>query len=131
MAIGAAATVAVVAAGSAIYSTIELAELSSKMYATQEVNVQILQDHETRLAVNTRSISLINSTVSKIGLKLVNMANFISIDEVILHVAFTMNAAFDDVNRVIRGLNALAEHRLSPDSVKTDSMAKALTKLRS
>jgi hypothetical protein len=48
-----------VAAASSIYSAMQLAALS----AAQDVNVQILQEHETRLSVNEQSIALINSTI--------------------------------------------------------------------
>jgi hypothetical protein len=128
--IGMAVGAAVVAASSALYSAIEMEELSSSIYKQQQINIEILQDHETRLGINERSISLLNSTVTKIGLKLINMADYITINEVILHVAFSMNTAFDDVNRVVRGLNAIAMHRLSPDAVKTPNMARALASLR-
>lgn len=50
--------------------------------------------------------------------------------EAIVHAAFTLSTAFEDVNRVIRGLNSLALHRLSPDVVRTKPMATALIDLR-
>jgi hypothetical protein len=51
---GAFLVLGLVAAASSIYSAMQLAALS----AAQDVNVQILQEHETRLTVNTRSIAL-------------------------------------------------------------------------
>jgi hypothetical protein len=55
--IGAFLVLGLVAAASSIYSAMQLAALS----AAQDVNIQVLQEHETRLSVNTRSIGLINS----------------------------------------------------------------------
>jgi Mg2+/citrate symporter len=55
------------AAASSIYSAMQLAALS----AAQDVNVQILQEQERRLSVNERSVALINSTVLRMGKKVV------------------------------------------------------------
>jgi hypothetical protein len=76
-----------------IYSAMQLAAL----LATQDVNIQVLQEHETHLSVNTRSIGLINSTVLRMGKK---------------------------VAKFLRGMNALADGRLSPDFVKASKIGK-------
>jgi hypothetical protein len=60
-----------VAAATSIYSAMQLAALS----AAQDVNVYILQEHETRLTVNERSIALINSTVIRMGKKVASLSD--------------------------------------------------------
>jgi hypothetical protein len=103
----------------------QLAALS----AAQDVNVQILQEHETRLSVNTRSIELINSTVLRMGKKVAELSNDLSTDKLILQLGFTLDLVFKDSSRILRGMNALADNRLSPDFVKTSKMTTALLRL--
>jgi hypothetical protein len=104
-----------VAAGSSIYSAMQLAALS----APQDVNVQLLQEHETRLSVNERLIALINSKVLRMGKKVAELSNTLGTDELFLQLGFTLNSVFEDSTRILRGMNALANNRLSPDFVKT------------
>jgi hypothetical protein len=122
---GAFLVLGLVAAASSIYSAMQLAALS----AAQDVNVQILQEHETRLSVNTRSIALINSTVLRMGKKVAELCNNLGTDELILQLGFTLDSVFEDSSRILRGMNASADNRLSPDFVKTSKMTTALLRL--
>jgi hypothetical protein len=123
--IGAFLVLGLVAAASSIYSDMQLAALS----AAQDVNIQVLQEHETRLSVNMRSIGLINSTVLRMGKKVAKLATDLSTDELILQLAFTLDSVFEDSSRILRGMYALADGRLSPDFVKTSKMSSALLRL--
>jgi hypothetical protein len=98
----------------------QLAALS----AAQDVNIQVLQEHETRLSVNTRSIGLINSTVLRMGKKVAKLSNDLSVDELIWQLGFTLDSVFEDSTRILRGMNALADGRLSPDFVKASKIGK-------
>jgi hypothetical protein len=95
----------------------------------QDVNVQLLQEHETRLSVNERLIALINSTVLRMGQKVAELSNTLGTDELILQLGFTLDSVFEDSTRILRGMNALADNRLSPDFVKTSKMTAALLRL--
>jgi hypothetical protein len=119
---GAFLVLGLVAAASSIYSAMQLAALS----AAQDVNVHILQEHETRLSENERSIALINSTDIRIGKKVAKLSDSLRTDELILQLGYTLNSVFEDSTRILRGLNAPADHRLSPDFVKTSKMTEAL-----
>jgi hypothetical protein len=90
---GAFLVLGLVAAARSIYSAMELAALS----AAQDVNVQLLQEHETRLSVNTRSIALINSTVLRMGKKVAELSNTLGTDELILQPGFTLDSVFEDL----------------------------------
>jgi hypothetical protein len=68
---GAFLVLGLVAAASSIYSAMQLAALS----AAQDINVHILQEHETRLTVNEHSIALINSTVIRMGKKVASLSD--------------------------------------------------------
>jgi hypothetical protein len=113
---GAFLVLGLVAASNSIYSALQLAALS----AAQDVNVHILQEHETRLTVNECSIALINSTVEIMGKKVASLSDNLSTDELIMQLGFTLDSVFEDSTIILRGLNALADHRLSPDFVNTD-----------
>jgi hypothetical protein len=123
--VGAFVVLGLVAAVSSIYSAMQLAAHS----AAQDVNIQVLQEHETRLSVNTRSIGLINSTVLRMGKKVAKLSTDLSTDELILQLSFTLDSVFEDSSRILRGMNALADGQLSPDFVKASKMSSALLRL--
>jgi hypothetical protein len=124
--VGAFLVLRLVAAASSIYSAMQLAALS----AAQDLNVQLLQEHETRLWVNKRSIALINSTVLRMGKKVAELSNTLGTDKLILQLGFTLDSVFEDSTRILRGMHALADNRLSPNCVKTSKMTDALLKLK-
>jgi hypothetical protein len=101
---GAFLVLGLVAAASSIYSAMQLAALS----AAQDVNVHILQEHETRLTVNERSIALINSTVVRMGKTVASLSGSLGTDKLIMQLGFTLDSLFEDSTRILRGLNALA-----------------------
>jgi hypothetical protein len=80
--VGAFLVLGLVAAASSIYSAMQLAALS----AAQDVNVQILQEHETQLSVNERSIALINATVLRMGKKVAELSDSLGTNELILQL---------------------------------------------
>jgi hypothetical protein len=123
--IGAFLVLGLVAAASSIYSAMQLAALS----AAQDVNIQVLQEHEMRLSVNTRSIGLINSTVLRMGKKVAKLSNYLSTDELILQLGFTLDSVFVDSSKILRGMNAQDDGRLSLDFVKTSKMTSALLRI--
>jgi hypothetical protein len=105
--VGAFLILGLVAAASSIYSAMQLAALS----AAQDVNVQILQEHETHLSVNERLIALINSTVIRMGKKVAELSNTLGTDELLLQLGFELDSVFEDSTEILRGLNALADNR--------------------
>lgn len=124
--IGAIAVAGLVAGVSALFSELQLQQLSSKVKADQEVNIAVLQEHETRVAINTRSVELLNSTVLSMASQVSNLKSRVAADEMLNHIAYTMDTTFVDTTRVIRGLNSLANHRLSPDLIQVEPMAREL-----
>jgi hypothetical protein len=123
--VGAFLVLGLVAVASSIYSAMQLAALS----AAQDVNVQILQEHKTRLSVNEGFVALINSTVLRMGKKVAELSNTLGTEELILQLGFTLDSVFKDSSRILRGLNALADNRLLPDLIKTSKMIDTLLKL--
>jgi hypothetical protein len=90
----------------------------------------VLQEHEHRLAVDKRSISLIKDTIIKVGMTLANLKDRVSKDKMIMRASFSLSTDFDESIRIIRGLNSLAQHRISPDLVLRQHMTAALIQLQ-
>jgi hypothetical protein len=91
--------------------------LATQVQQDQSTNIAVLQEHEHRLAVAERSISLMNNTIIKVGLTLANLKDCVSKDKMIMQVSFSLSMAFEETTRIIRGLNSLAQHRISTDLV--------------
>jgi hypothetical protein len=58
--------------------------------------------------------------------KVAKLSDSLGTDKLILQLGLTLDSVFEDSTRILRGLNALADHRLSPDFVKTSKMTEAL-----
>jgi hypothetical protein len=56
------------------------------------------------------------------GKKVASLSDSLSTDELIMQLSYTLDSVFEDSTRILRGLNALADHRLSPNFVKTRKM---------
>lgn len=96
----------------------------------QKVNVRIMQTHQTRLAINQRSITLLNSSEVALN-KLVGKIHHEQVLlEYVLNMAVNMQGGYEEVDRVIDGMSLLSIHRLSPGLVKTTELMHQLTKLR-
>jgi hypothetical protein len=63
------------------------------------------------------------------GKKVAELSNTLGTDDLILQLGFTLDSVFEDSTRILRGMNALADNRLSPDFVKTSKMTAALLRL--
>jgi hypothetical protein len=63
------------------------------------------------------------------GKKVAELSDSLGTNELILQLGFTLDSVFEDSTRILRGLKALADHRLSPDFVKTSKMTEALLQL--
>jgi hypothetical protein len=63
------------------------------------------------------------------GKKVAELSNTLGTDELILQLGFTLDSVFEDSTGILRGMNALADNRLSPDFIKTSKMTAALLRL--
>jgi hypothetical protein len=117
----------VAAVVSTLYTYHELATLSDG----QQRNTRELSRASTRLAMNARSIGILNRTLTEFAGRVRSNTVQRGVDEVILHSFLTLNVVIDETTRVIRGLNMLAQRRLSPDLVQVSSLAESLTQLKS
>jgi hypothetical protein len=61
---------------------------------------------------------------------LANLKDRVSKDEMIMQASFSLSMAFEETTRIIRGLNSLAQHRISPDLVLGRHMTAALILLQ-
>lgn len=100
------------------------------LIADQKVNVRVLQSHETRLGINEHSIRLLNLTLSKTLAVMQEIRHEQLWEQYIIQLMVVMQSGYDEVERLIRGMNSLSTNRLSPDLVKSEPLLKALLKLK-
>jgi len=120
---------AVIAVSSAIYSVYELNAIASASEADQQMNVQVLQEHETRLQIDNRSLEILNKTLAHLDVELAGFGVRLSRDEVFMHLALSLDTMFDEYHRIERGLNALSQNRITPDLLMTKATTKAIKHL--
>lgn len=103
----------ILAVGSTLFSHAALADISIGT-GTTETNVKVLQDHETRVSVNEKSIGLLNSTM----VTLAKQQNQVRHDMAKIHEVMILERVFEAIRRqfdnILRGLESLHNHRLSP-----------------
>ena len=128
--LGALAVAGIIAGASALFGLGQLKQMVERNAHNQEVNVQILQDHESRLTVDHRSIIAINNTLANVGLKVANLNKQQTLLEVIMEASNTLSGVADDLTRVDIGMTNLIHLQLSPEIVHADAMALAVKKLR-
>lgn len=116
---------------SGLYNANELTDIAEAADKGQETNIKVLQEHQTRLAIDERSIQVINKTISIMGQALNNVRELTETSIIAAQVSHALTLAFGEFTRVIRGLNSLSNRRLSPDLVRSSEMIVALTRLRS
>ena len=97
---------------------------------TTDKTVQLLQDHETSLSVNERSLKILNNTISDIYKVLLWTREELGIFEGIVRYLNSYEALEGEVVRLMDGLHLLAGGQLSPALVSTKGMKKALKGLQ-
>lgn len=119
----------IVAAAGYVFSHMTLASLSVNAY-TNPATIHTLQDHETRLAVNTRSVGILKEQL----IKLTTAADVIKSDVIQLQVLHRVLAELRKTSAVFRrmryGLEQLHSRRLSSVLVAPKAMTKILRKFR-
>jgi hypothetical protein len=120
------AVVGVVTAVSSMFSHLQLSMLAKQVEDDQATNIKVLQDHEHRLAMDERSIRILNYTYTHLYYKVQDNKYHVKFIEQLMNLDWTLDALSRDSTRLIRGLNGLAEHRLTPDLVNTTAMVAAL-----
>ncbi len=117
----------VVAIGSYLFSHSQLLSLSQGANAH---TVRVLQEHETRLTVNTRSIKILNETVSDLLKAVLSVEDELRATEAAFRFHVSYEAVEREVGRIMGGLHALADHQLSPSLAHTKSLAEATVDLK-
>ena len=121
--------VGVVALGSYLFSDHQLLSLSVASGADDKT-IEALQDHESRLTVNERSLGIMNRTIGELALEITKLENELHATETILRFHAGFEAIEHEVDRIQEGLHALADHRLSPSLVRTRGIANAVIRLK-
>jgi hypothetical protein len=115
----------IAAIGSYLFSQSQVAQLSVST-GTDEHAVQVMQDHETKTAVNNRSIEILKLSERE------DKKRIYSLDMVTLQImaSLTKDEAEKEIRRIITAVQLLSKNRLSPDLVQTDRLGQVVTALK-
>ena len=121
------ALIGVISSVSTFYSASQLHEIGSN---SQKKNVAILQDHEERVSIDEKAITILNDTVNILAKHEDALAHRIYALEKLVSMSLAIDASMDDMHRITRGLNALANRRLSPDLVTETTLRDTVDRLK-
>jgi hypothetical protein len=114
-----------------LYSHSSLLSINAGLTDNHEAHtVQLLQDHETRLEMNNRSIEILARTAKTTKMNVFELTKEMDYVENVLMLQTAYMAAESQVKRIIHGLYQLAHYRLSPLLVKPATLHVYLEKLR-
>ena len=124
------AVIGLVGAVSLVYSSSQLEDVTSSAQSGQAINVKLLQSHENRLSLSEHSIEILNTTISEVLL----MNGFIvkrqEYFEAVFHIGYCMDVVERDLNRILLGMDALAEHRITAEMLNINATSHTLIELR-
>lgn len=115
----------IVALGSWLFGPKELASIAVDTSA-DPTTIRLLQEHETRVTVNERSIKLLEQTVKKYQGEL---KSAYAETQAAFALLLVFQEASKEFDRVLSGMAKLSTHRLAPELVKMDFLRKVLTEM--
>ena len=124
---GVLALIGVVSAVSTFYNAEQLHSIGT---STEKKNIAVMQNHEGRISVDQKAVTILNQTVNLIAAHLDELGLRVQHTEKMLSLSLAMDTAMDQMHRIIRGLNSLADRRLSPDLVQAEDLSLTVERLR-
>ena len=114
----------IVALASFLFTHVQLSALSVSTGTTSHA-MAVMQDHETRVDINERSIDLMRKEIeeSRAAERILTSLN------VVYHALFVQSEIEHELMRVMNGLQMLSLRKLSPDLVHTDDLVEVLRRL--
>lgn len=129
IAIGGLIVSGLVALGSYLFSDSTVATFNMDTGPTQHV-MEVVQDHESRLSIDHRSITLLNNAINITNFNMKRIADRMDHLENLVQLATIYQVYRDEVYRIIDGLQAVAQHRLSAHLVHMPVVKYYLLKLQ-
>ena len=123
-------TMAAIAIGSLLYSTLEVEDMADTAQQNQDVTIQNLNEMDHRLAIQEKSIKLLNESLALVQEAVAEIDTRLSADEMITEINITLEMFYSEVTRCIRGLSALSRNELSADLVDMKGLTRNLMMLR-
>ncbi len=116
--------VGIIALASFLFTHVQLSALSVSTGTTNHA-MAVMQDHETRVDINERSINLMKEEIadSRETERILTSLN------VVYHALFVQSEIEHELMRVMSGLQMLSLRKLSPDLVHTDDLREVLRRL--
>ena len=119
-----------VMAASALYQQEELKDMLDLQEDKLNGVVEVLNEDQTRLSINERSINILNATVQSLGVAATIMTEDLHFEQIFDRFQVTMAHHFEETRRVLRGWDAVLNHQINPDILRYDETNAALTKLK-
>ena len=115
---------------SALYGQQELYDMVEEQSQKIDGAFQILNEQQTRISVNERSLFLLQETVSSLGQWALYTEEDVEYGYIFDHFSLTMSNHFEETRRVLRGWDGILSHRINPDILKYNETQAALLRLR-
>ena len=125
------AVIAVVALVSWLYDATSMDGISSRANSNVDATVRLMDEENHKLAIQEHSISMLNKSMTIVRNELELTKLQLSADEVLEEVTVALDVFYDDVNRVLSGLESLAQGKLSPALLKVRDTMKHLNDIQS
>ena len=119
-----------VMAASALYQQEELKDMINLQEDKLNGVIEVLNEDQTRLSINERSISILNETVHSLGVAATIMSEDLHFEQIFDRFQVTMAHHFEETRRVLRGWDSVLNHQINPDILRFDETNAALTKLK-
>ena len=124
------AVIAVVALISWLYNATSMDGISSRANSNVDATVRLMDEQNHKLAVQEHSISMLNKSMTLVRNEIELTKLQLSADEVIEEVTVALDVFYNDVNRVLTGLESLSQGRLSPSLLKVRDTMKHLNDIQ-
>ena len=117
---------AVVAVGSLLFSKMEMDSMAAKANANTDATVSLFNSQDHSLRVHDEAIKTLNQTMGSMMQALRHLEGHVQAIQFALETYVAVDTYFADHVRILRGLNMLLQHRLSPDLVRADKMTQTI-----
>ena len=123
-------TAAVIAISSLIYSASEVDDLAVTANYNQKQTIQNLNSLDHRLAIQEKSIKLLNRSIEILQEEIVDLDKRLTIDEIVFECHISLEVFYGELTRIINGLSALSRNELSVELVNIQGLTRNLIQLR-
>ena len=124
------AVFAIVALASFLFNQGSVDNIASRANSNTDATVRLMDNANHRLAIQEHSIQMLNKSMEIVRDELTLTKLQLSADELIEEVGVALDVFYTDVDRVLDGLETLAQGKLSPSLLKVRDTMQHLTEIQ-